>query len=304
MTIYMHCYDASPFTQRALCMLGIKQLEWQFVETPMIPPKDDLVALTGGYRGTPVMQIGADVYLDTQRIAAELEHRFPAPTLFPGGDAGLGFLAVKWSDTFFRAGLPVAIELTSASWPAPFLADRKALFPHVDFDAACAGTAPERAVLRWHAQLLDRQLADGRKFLTADAPGLADAQVYPSVWMARSYFADVARELFAPFAHMAAWEERMRAVGQGTRRVSNAADAMRSARDAEVVPSSGFDAHDPLRLEHGTQVDVEPDDTLRGGVRGKLVALNLDEIAVSRHHPRTGDIVVHFPRMGYRVTRA
>ena len=78
--LILHSYDASPFTQRALKLLAIKGLEWRSVTTPMMPPKDDLLALTGGYRGTPVLQIGADVYIDSQRIAAELEARFPQPT--------------------------------------------------------------------------------------------------------------------------------------------------------------------------------------------------------------------------------
>ena len=52
--LILHHYDASPFTQRVLRMLGIKGLEWRSVTTPMMPPKDDLLALTGGYRGTPV----------------------------------------------------------------------------------------------------------------------------------------------------------------------------------------------------------------------------------------------------------
>ncbi|TFH41515.1 MAG: glutathione S-transferase family protein, partial [Lysobacterales bacterium] len=43
-------YDASPFTQKALRMLGLKGPEWGWVETPMMPPKDELLALTGGYR--------------------------------------------------------------------------------------------------------------------------------------------------------------------------------------------------------------------------------------------------------------
>ena len=50
---------------------------------PMVMPKPLLTALTGGYRKTPVMQIGADIYCDTQCIAVELERRFPRPTLFP-----------------------------------------------------------------------------------------------------------------------------------------------------------------------------------------------------------------------------
>jgi len=87
--LILHSYDASPFTQRALKMLAIKGLAWHSVTTPMMPPKDDLLALTGGYRGTPVLQIGADIYIDSQRIARELEERFPRPSLFPDGKAGV-----------------------------------------------------------------------------------------------------------------------------------------------------------------------------------------------------------------------
>jgi hypothetical protein len=35
------------------------------------------------------MQIGADVFCDTQIIIRELERRFPSPTLFPPGAAGV-----------------------------------------------------------------------------------------------------------------------------------------------------------------------------------------------------------------------
>ncbi len=34
--IILHHYDASPFTQKALRMLGLKKLAWLSVETPMI----------------------------------------------------------------------------------------------------------------------------------------------------------------------------------------------------------------------------------------------------------------------------
>lgn len=300
--IFMHCYDASPFTQKALYLLGVKQLPWRFVETPMMPPKDDLVALTGGYRGTPVMQIGGHVYIDTQRIALELERRFPTPTLFPGGDRGFAFLAVKWADTFFRAGLAVAIETTSATWPAPFLADRKYLFPDVDFDAALRGTQAARALLRWHAHQLNRQLSDGRAFLSADAPGLTDVQVFPFVWMARAYFPDIAAQLFASLPHFHEWEKRMAAVGQGTRTPATADEAFAAARASAPQRSISIDAHDPLGLHADNEVEIAPDDTRRGSVRGKLERLTHDEIAVRRTGERSGEVLVHFPRVGYRVT--
>jgi hypothetical protein len=51
----------------------------------------------------------------------------------------------------------------------------------------------------------------------------------------------------------------------------------------------------------GTEVEVLPDDTQRGAVRGRVVAAGSNEIAVERSHPRCGTVVVHFPRLGYRV---
>ncbi|MFT6957142.1 MAG: glutathione S-transferase, partial [Halieaceae bacterium] len=81
--IILHHFDISPFAEKVRLAFGIKNLPWQSVQIPLVMPKPDLTALTGGYRKTPVMQIGADIYCDTQRIARELERRFPQPTLFP-----------------------------------------------------------------------------------------------------------------------------------------------------------------------------------------------------------------------------
>ena len=87
--IILHHFDASPFAEKVRLALGLKSLDWRSVEIPMVMPKPALTALTGGYRKTPVMQIGADIYCDTQRIAVELERRFPLPTLFPAHSEAL-----------------------------------------------------------------------------------------------------------------------------------------------------------------------------------------------------------------------
>ena len=64
--IILHHYTMSPFAEKARLMLGFKQLAWRSVHIPPVMPKPDVVALTGGYRKTPVLQIGADVYCDSQ----------------------------------------------------------------------------------------------------------------------------------------------------------------------------------------------------------------------------------------------
>ncbi|MCH1491882.1 MAG: glutathione S-transferase N-terminal domain-containing protein, partial [Luminiphilus sp.] len=73
----LHHYDASPFSQKAQKMMGIKGLTWQSVEMPMTAPKPDIEAITGGYRGTPVLQVGSDIFIDTVAIADALDHFFP-----------------------------------------------------------------------------------------------------------------------------------------------------------------------------------------------------------------------------------
>ncbi|MDH3509928.1 MAG: glutathione S-transferase N-terminal domain-containing protein, partial [Gammaproteobacteria bacterium] len=63
--IILHHFDLSPFAEKIRLALGFKNLSWRSVQIPLIMPKPDLTALTGGYRKTPVMQIGADIYCDT-----------------------------------------------------------------------------------------------------------------------------------------------------------------------------------------------------------------------------------------------
>jgi glutathione S-transferase len=297
--LILHHYDASPFTQRVLRMLGLKGLAWRSVTTPMMPPKDDLLALTGGYRGTPVLQIGADVYVDSQRIALELEARHPTPSLFPGGNAGLDLALVKWADAFFRAGLHLAIATTGGSWPAEFRKDRQYLFHDVDFDALDAGHA--RAQLRVHAGFVEQQLADGRAFLGGDAPGLVDIHAWTVPWFTRASVPGV-NELFATCPRLAAWEARVAALGEGRRIECTADEAFAIARSS--TPHAGVvedDAAQGLRL--GMRVEVSPDDTRRGAVEGTVHSVTWNEIAVRRSHERCGEVVVHFPRLGYRVRR-
>ena len=263
----------------------------------MMPPKDDLVALTGGYRGTPVLQIGADVYVDSQRIARELEARFPTPTLFPDGSTGLAYAAVKWADAFFRAGLNLAIATTSTGWPAEFRADRQGIFPDIDFDAVDADHA--RAQLRAHAGFVEQQLEDGRRFLLGAEPGLFDVHAWTVPWFTRASIPGV-DELFAAFPRMKDWEARLEGLGEGRRRECTAEEAFAVARASTPAPGEAADG-DAQGLQAGMRVEVAPDDTRRGSVEGEVVAASWNEVAVRRTHPACGEVVVHFPRIGYRV---
>ena len=100
--LILHQYPQSPVAEKVRVGFGIKNLHWSSVEIPRIPPKPDLIPLTGGYRRTPVMQIGADIYCDSQCILRELEKRYPQPGYYPANEhhysGGLPWGFARWTD--------------------------------------------------------------------------------------------------------------------------------------------------------------------------------------------------------------
>ncbi len=81
--LILHHYPNSPFSEKVRLILGYKKLPWKSVIIPAIMPKPDVQALTGGYRRTPFMQVGADIYCDSALICDVLEHLQPAPPIYP-----------------------------------------------------------------------------------------------------------------------------------------------------------------------------------------------------------------------------
>jgi glutathione S-transferase len=94
--LILHHYDEAPFAEKIRLIFGIKRLSWKSVIIPSAMPKPDLMPLTGGYRRTPVLQVGADIFCDTQLISAELERLYPEPTIFTDGNAGLAYALGSW----------------------------------------------------------------------------------------------------------------------------------------------------------------------------------------------------------------
>ena len=103
--VILHHYGLSPFSEKVRLALGIKGLAWKSVDIPPAPPRPLLTPLTGGYRRTPVMQIGADIFCDTNIILPTLERLYPEPTLYPVPFGALSqALSFNWERT---AWIPV-----------------------------------------------------------------------------------------------------------------------------------------------------------------------------------------------------
>ena len=301
--LILHHFDWSPFAEKARLALGLKRARWRSVQVAMVPPRPELAPLTGAYRKTPVLQIGADVYCDTRLIACELERRLPAPSLFPAGNRGVALALSRFSDTsLFEPGAILSMTL-NAEVPDAVLADRRRLFTFIEPGVGAAAVPRLLSDLRVNAALLDEQLADGRPFLLGAAPGWADLTCYFPLWMATTFFATAVPSLgLGP--RLEAWLARVAAIGHGERTEIDAAAALEVARAAQPLPGRGVDPSDPLGLVAGERVAVTPADYGRDPVVGELVTLDLTEVAIRRGDPRSGDVVTHFPRLGYRIERS
>jgi glutathione S-transferase len=298
--VILHHFYASPFAEKVRLALGIKGLTWRSVEIPMVMPKPDLTALTGGYRKTPVMQIGADIYCDTQRIALELERRFPQPTLFPNGSQGLCLALSCWSDqAFFRPGAALSMG-TNRELPEQVLSDRREFFTFLDFEKLEADLPHFYGQFSAHLSLVDSMLADGRLFILGHECAWADILAYFPVWMARGNIS-AAGELINRHKALVEWEKRVNTIGHGSPSEFDASSALEVARESESVATPFIEQGAFPVLAAGTKVTVTPDDYGSIPVEGALEVMTGQEVAIRREDDRAGEVVVHFPRVGYRV---
>jgi glutathione S-transferase len=303
--LIQHHYDGSPFSEKLRLVFGLKQMAWSSVKIPVIMPKPDVVALTGGYRKTPVAQMGADVYCDTALIARLIDRLQPTPSLYPAS-APLAPVVAQWADfTLFWTVAPYTMQPAGAAHVfagAPpevlkaFAADRAPFTASMKRQTALDATA----ALKGYLAALDAQLADGRAWLLGAEPSIADFSVAHCAWYVRR--GGPVADILKPHASFTAWLDRVLALGHGSPSEMSSADALAVAATAsaqglyapcEVTPGLGFEA--------GQAVTVTPTDYGQDPVAGTLVGLSDIEVVVRRTDERAGTVHVHFPRAGYQI---
>lgn len=302
--IILHHYPQSPVTEKVRVAFGMKGLSWASVEVPRLPPRPDLFPMTGGYRRVPVMQIGADIYCDSQCILRELERRFPEPSLFPPGGAGMPWGVMRWMDTdVFDLAIRIVLGADPAALPPNFAKDRGRLYLGPDFDLNKVNAELPHILSQLRPQLgwIDQRLATGRDFILGERAGMPDIAVYYIVWFLRGRWQG-GPALLSEFPALEAWEARIRAIGHGTMTEMSAGAALDVARETEPEAPLPSDPKDPQRLTKGMRVTVVPDaDSGDPEVEGTIVSAGLETLTLADTDPRVGTVHIHFPRVGYRV---
>jgi glutathione S-transferase len=298
--LILHHYDFSNYAEKVRSALGYKGLAWRSVTIPSVAPKPDLTSLTGGYRRTPVLQVGADIYCDTRAIIAELERRHPTPSLFPQALSAKAAAIAYWAENqLFR---PTSLYVSGSNpeaFPLSLQADRAAMRGLPPPDAQTMQQAARRSAphVRVAIANIEAMLTDGREWICGPAVTIADLAVYHALWFITGRTQRLAHEL-TPYPRIGAFMARMRAFGHGrpTPMAPTEALAVAAAATPESpLISEPFPEDPPL----GTRVRIRADDYGRDPVEGTLDAIGRDRIAVRRHAPGLGELVVHFPRLGY-----
>lgn len=298
--LILHHYDFSNYAEKVRLALGFKGLAWRSVIIPPVSPKPDLTPLTGGYRRTPVLQIGADIYCDTRLILRELERRYPQPPIFPLAYAAQAHTIAFWAENeLFR---PVSLYVSGSNPEAFSLtlqADRARMRGLPPPDATSMRNAASRngPLVRAQIPMIEAMLADGRDWIAGPATTIADFAIYHALWFITGRTRRLAHELDG-YPRIAVWMARMRAFGHGIRSELPATDALDIARAATPEPvraSSPFAEDPPL----GSKVRIRADDYGRDVIEGELVCIDAEEITIRRRDMVVDETVVHFPRLGY-----
>lgn len=305
--LILHHYPTSPFAEKARLLLGFKGLSWRSVKISPVMPKPDLTALTGGYRKTPVLQIGADIYCDTALIARRLEQEKALPAFFPEGQEMIVASFAAWVDSVvFQHAVslvfqPESVAVRFASLPPEaikaFLADRAGLFS----GGSATRLSAEQARHQWPTIMarLDQQLQREQGDFLFGAPSIADIALAHPLWFLKA--TPVTAPLVDAYPAVSAWFARVMGFGHGASSEMTGEEALEVARSATpaALPDEQFE--EPNGFESGQQVTIAATDYGVDPVAGQLLFAGSEELILRREDERGGVVHVHFPRFGFRI---
>jgi glutathione S-transferase len=311
--LILHNYGSSPFSEKIRLVLGYKKLPWKSVQIPPIMPKPDVVALTGGYRKTPVLQVGADIYCDSALICDVLEHVRPDPTLYPPHLKGVCRIFAQWADSsLFWAAMAYNLQPKGAAHvfaKAPpeaakaFGEDRKAMTGNMVRLRPGDATSAYRSYLRRIANM-----ADEHDFLFGMEPCVADFAAYHGIWYTRNQV-PVLADILNATPSVGEWAARVAAIGHGpmTKLTSQDAVALAAATEpqspgANLLIDSAF--QDDHGIPLGARVTITAESFGSEPTEGDLIAATRTHYSLRREDPRAGAVHVHFPRIGYVLKTA
>lgn len=306
----LHHYDFSPFSEKIRTLLGYKNAHYKVVDIPIIMPKPDLVALTGGYRRTPVLQHNNHIYCDTRLIARVIDEQFNSQSIFPSALLFTTNTLAQWADqhlfsvavalAFSPAGFKAFRQGVSEKFVEEFVNDRAKM--RVGGSGLFMDTNTALQLVPIYLQQVEQQLNSAGPYICGDQISIADFSIYHCLWFINNNAG--VRGLLKGFLKLNQWFEIMKAIGHGLQTNIDAAAATEIAHSAQKAVFSSEHFLAVNGLDFGERVEIIPTDYGIAPVVGELIVSKTDEVAVKRIDEKAGEVYVHFPRVGYKIVLA
>lgn len=303
MSLILHHYPLSPYSEKIRAMLGFTKSEWVSCITTEAPPRGDLDLLTGGYSRIPVAQMGSDIFCDTRLIADEIAQLSGIPSL---SDATLSSEDLKlrqWFETkLFFACINRSFSFSLLKRIArdkgvinllAFLKDRV----QMGMSASISMGSPKSAPKYINQAIKDISTRLGiDDFIGGDEPNILDFSAYHCFWflheVGQKHDLDQHQKVLG-------WYHRMNQFSAAPSQEINLDEALKVAQD--TTPRA-LDQQCLQDHRIGSRITIAPNDYRKVPVSGILAGVDERRWIIRREQPETGTVHLHFPVNGVDVT--
>ena len=257
--LILHHYWPSPFAHKIRLALGLVDTSWKSVEIPRVPPKPLLMPLTAGYRRTPVLQIGADIYCDTQNIVRAIHELTATSSLLSIRQRGQILAFTDWVDgTVFNIAVRVILASALDTAPPEFIQDRGGLYFGPNWTPEGLKVQLPGAIrqLAAHLDSINQGLSDTGGYLT-ESPSYADVTITYLAWFIRGRW-DFGPEFLSQFPGVERIERNVHEQSADRHEELSAESALMRALEAESVAPRGVQAQIGSGLSEGMRVSIRP----------------------------------------------
>lgn len=300
-----HHYPQSPIAEKIRITFGIMGMEWQSVQIPRIPPKPLLMPLTGGYRRTPVLQLGADIFCDSQTIAWQLGLQNSNAPAYQLSNKSLELILGSFGEAILFS-LSVRVVLTTSMGKAPeeFIKDRGSLYFEPGWTVEEMKNSLPSILLQLQAafDLINHHLLENGPFINGDIPSYSDAVVQHCVWFLCGRW-EGGIDFIKPFDAVCKQREAIASLGHGISHDISAEQALETATKNIPNAPMGINCKFTGGLRRGQRVKIRPNGrTSDPDVIGALRYLDETVIIIDFEHEETGQVAIHFPVLGYQIS--
>jgi len=303
MSMILHHYPLSPYSEKIRAMSAYAELEWSSCLTLEAPPRGKLDLLSGGYSRIPIAQWGSDIYCDSNLIADEISRLTKKPALANMKLKKDALSQRQWLESkLFFACVNRAFSFSLLRRIAKdkgvfnllkFLKDRVTMGHKASISLGSPKSAPSH--IKQGIADIEKGLAEN-EYLGGTEPNILDFSAYHCFW-----FLQVVGEKndLQHFPKANAWFTKMQAFQSPPSEEIDIEKALSVAKNSKPKKLIKRYLND-YRI--GSQVVITPNDYRQIPVSGILVGADDQRWIIRRESAATGPLHLHFPTHAVDVT--